>query len=63
MPLLIVFLLSFVGALVYQRVKRRAWGRALQFSLVFGFATMLIIFLGAVVLEIVGVLPPVRFSA
>ena len=62
MPLFVLFLAATAGALAYQRWKGRPWGRALHLAIVFGFATMLIVFLVAVLLEAFGVLPPVRFG-
>lgn len=57
MGLLLTFGLGFVGALAFQRAKRRDWGRALHLATVFGLALMLAVFIGALIADALGILP------
>lgn len=57
MGLLFAFLAGFFCALAYQRYLGRDWGRTLHLSIVAGLVCLLVLFVGALVADTLGLLP------
>lgn len=57
MGLVGTFLFAFAAALIYQRRKKRGWGASLHLATIFGLATMLVVFVGALIADGAGLLP------